>query len=128
MESNGLPISIRTSPANQHDSTKFIDVLENISDFLNDDLIHAIVSAYADKGYDAAYIRNYLRCYGINCCIPYKKNSKTVSQNKNQKYYGKTRFVVERFLHGSNVDFIELQSDMRGIVIIILDLFTWHQF
>ena len=50
-------------------------VLENISDFLNDDLIHAIVSAYADKGYDAAYIRNYLRCYGINCCIPYKKNS-----------------------------------------------------
>ena len=67
MESNGLPISIRTSPANQHDSTKFIDVLENISDFLNDDLIRAIVSAYADKGYDAAYIRNYLRCYGINC-------------------------------------------------------------
>ena len=68
MESNGLPISIRTSPANQHDSTKFIDVLENISDFLNDDLIHAIISAY------------------------------------------------------------ELQSDMRGFVIIILDLFTWHQF
>ena len=26
VESNGLPISIRTSPANQHDSTKFIDV------------------------------------------------------------------------------------------------------
>ena len=50
VESNGLPISIRTSPANQHDSTKFIDVLENISDFLNDDLIHAIVSAYADNG------------------------------------------------------------------------------
>lgn len=67
MEQNGLPISIRTSPANVHDSTKFIDVLENISDFLNDDLIHAIVSAYADKGYDAAYIRNYLRNNGINC-------------------------------------------------------------
>ena len=94
VESNGLPISIRTSPANQHNSTKFIDVLENISDFLNDDLIHAIVSAYADKGYDAAYIRNYLRCYGINCCIPYKKNSKTVSQNKNQKYYGKNTISV----------------------------------
>ena len=116
MESNGLPISIRTSPANQHDSTKFIDVLENISDFLNDDLIHAIVSAYADKGYDAAYIRNYLRCYGINCCIPYKKNS------------AKQDLLLKDFLHGSNVDFIELQSDMRGIVIIILDLFTWHQF
>ena len=128
MKSNGLPISIRTSPANQHDSTKFIDVLENISDFLNDDLIHAIVSAYADKGYDAAYIRNYLRCYGINCCIPYKKNSKTVSQNKNQNIMAKQDLLLKDFLHGSNVDFIELQSDMRGIVIIILDLFTWHQF
>ena len=79
VESNGLPISIRTSPANQHDSTKFIDVLENISDFLNDDLIHAIVSGIS-KGYDAAYIRNYLsNVMDINFCIPYKKNSKTVS-------------------------------------------------
>ena len=34
---------------------KFIDVLENISDFLNDDLGYMrLLSAYADKGYDAA--------------------------------------------------------------------------
>ena len=99
MESNGLPISIRTSPANQHDSTKFIDVLENISDFLNDDLIHAIVSAYADKGYDAAYIRNYLRCYGINCCIPYKKNDLgTESKKTKQRFCGncKKKFDLYR--------------------------------
>ena len=89
-----MPISIRTSPANQHYSTKFIDVLENISDFLNDDLIQQIISAYADKGYDAVYIRNYLRCYGINSCIPYKKNSKLIMPKNN---YNKTRFVVERF-------------------------------
>ena len=43
-----------------------------------------LFSAYADKGYDAAYIRNYLRCYGINCCIPYKKNSKTVLDKINE--------------------------------------------
>ena len=78
----------------KHDSTKFIDVLENISDFLNDDLIQQIISAYADKGYDAAYIRNYLRCYGINSCIPHKKNSKLTMPKNN---YNKTRFVVERF-------------------------------
>ena len=78
----------------KHDSTKFIDVLENISDFLNDDLIQQIISAYADKGYDAAYIRNYLRCYGINSCIPHKKNSKLIMPKNN---YNKTRFVVERF-------------------------------
>jgi len=83
VESNELPISIRTSPANQHDSTKFVDVLENISDLIHDGLLYAIVAAYADKGYDAAHIRNYLRCPGINCCIPYKKNSKfTVPANR----------------------------------------------
>ena len=118
MESNGLPISIRTSPANQHDSTKFIDVLENISDFLNDDLIHAIVSAYADKGYDAAYIRNYLRCYGINCCIPYKKklivkimkdmyDDKDLQRLYNKNYFStrsrppmwirRAEFIIEKF-------------------------------
>ena len=86
VESNGLLISIRTSSANQHDSTtKFIDVLENISEFLNDGLILQIISAYTDKGYDAKYIRNHLICYGIDCCIPYKKNSKNLAQNKNQK-------------------------------------------
>lgn len=74
-----MPISIRTSPANQHDSTKFIDVLENISDYLDDDLVHTIVSAYADKGYDAKYIRNYLKCYGINRCIPYKTIVTTIT-------------------------------------------------
>ena len=89
------------SPANIHDSIKFIDVIENISDFLDDDSIKQIVSVYADKGYDAKYIRNYLRNNGINCCIPYKKNSKFILQNniQNNGYnnYNKTRFVVERF-------------------------------
>ena len=125
MESNGLPISIRTSPANQHDSTKFIDVLENISDFLNDDLIHAIISAYADKGYDAAYIRNYLRCYGINCNASHtKRTQRQFHKTRIKNIMAKQDLLLKDFLHGSNVDFIELQSDMRGIVIIILDLFT----
>ena len=97
VESNVLPISIRTSSANQHDSTKFIDVLENISEYLDDGSIQEIVSAYADKGYDAKYIRDYLRCHGMGCCIPYKKNSNNITQNKNQKHNDKTRFVVERF-------------------------------
>ena len=58
------------------------------------------------------------------CCIPYKKNSKTVSQNKNQKYYGKTRFVVERFFAWLKCGFHRTTINMRGIVIIILDLFS----
>ena len=84
------------SLANEHDSTKFVDVVENISDYLDDSMMDEIVSVYADKGYDAKYIRNYLRCNGIGCCIPYKSNSKFILQNENYKHYNKTRFVVER--------------------------------
>ena len=97
VESNGLPISIVMSPANEHDSTKFIDVMENISNFLDDVMMDEIVTVYADKGYDAKYIRNYLRNNGISCCIPYKSNSKFIVSKNTQNKYNKTRFVVERF-------------------------------
>ena len=67
----------------------------NISDFVNVDLIH-IVSAYFHF-----YIRNYLRCYPVELLLlnkfPINQNELKDSfhKNKNQKYYGKTRFVVE---------------------------------
>ena len=77
VDNNGLPISVLLSCANQHDSTKFIDVVENISTHLDDDAIEQIVQCYADKGYDAKYIRMYLRNRDIACCIPYKTNSRT---------------------------------------------------
>ncbi len=96
-DETGLPISAGTSPANEHDSAKFIDVLEDISELAGDDLGRAIASAYADRGYDAKCIRDYLRCHGIDCCIPYKRNSKEIAQNRNQKHHGKTRFIAERF-------------------------------
>lgn len=60
-------------------------------------MIGQIVSVYADKDYDAKYIRNYLRNHSIACCIPYKSNSKFILKNKDYKHYNKTRFVVERF-------------------------------
>ena len=133
MEQNGLPISIRTSSANEHDSTKFIDVLENISGYLDDKLIHAIISAYADKGYDAKHIRNYLRCNGMNCCIPYKRNSKNISQNKDQKHYGKTRYVVERFFawlkcgfHRTTIRYEKKCYNYLGFVYLASILMYWR--
>ena len=39
--------------SNIHDSTKFVDVLENTLDLLGDDYIEEIIAAYADKGFDA---------------------------------------------------------------------------
>jgi len=98
VDGTGLPVSILLSSANQHDSTKFIDVIENISGYLDARMIEEIVAVYADKGYDARYIRMYLRNRDITCCIPYKNNSKLILQNNMQNNnYNKTRFVVERF-------------------------------
>ena len=94
MESNVLPVSIMIGSTNQHDSTKLIDVMENIHQHLDDDAIEQIVSVYADKGYDAKYIQEYLRNRNIADCIP-KRNFK--SNKTRHAKYNKTRYVVERF-------------------------------
>ena len=70
--------------------------MESISDFLDDDMLDEIASVYADKGYDAVTIREYLKNRNINDRIP-KRNFKTEKNNTaNQNNYNKTRFVVER--------------------------------
>jgi len=96
-EQNGLPISIIIGPANQHDGTKFVDIMESISDYLDYSATRKIKSVYADKGYDAYSIREHLRNRDIVPCIP-KRNFKTNNnKTKNQNNYNKTRYVVERF-------------------------------
>ncbi len=72
-------------------------MIKYVSEYLDDSMIKEIISVYADKGYDAKYIRTYLRNRDITCCIPYKTNSKFILQNNIQNSYNKTRFVVERF-------------------------------
>ena len=61
VELNELQISIVMSPVNEHDSRKFIYVIKFILNFLDDKMIQKIILIYADKGYDAKYIQNYLR-------------------------------------------------------------------
>ncbi len=71
--------------------------MESISDFINDGMVDEIVSVYADKGYDAVTIREYLRNRNIISCIP-KRNFKMKNNKKtNHNNYNKTRYVVERF-------------------------------
>ncbi len=72
-------------------------MLENISEYLDDGSIQEIVSAYTDKGYDAKYIRYYLRCHRMDCYIPYRSNFKYIIAKNLKNNYNKTRFVVERF-------------------------------
>tara|TARA_B100000953_G_C17908090_1_gene386693 strand:- start:12 stop:419 length:408 start_codon:yes stop_codon:yes gene_type:complete len=122
-----------TSPANIHDSTKFIDVMESISDFVDDGTIEQITSVYADKGYDAKYIRNYLRCNGISCCIPYKINSRFILQNNSYNNYNKTRFVVERFFawlkngfHRTRIRYERIADNYLGFVYLASIMMYWR--
>ena len=103
MDGTGLPISIITSSVSQHDSTKFIDVIKPISDFIDNDIIKESVAAYADKGYDSTAIRNYLKNKNnIKDCIPFRKNNKS-SENKSYKKYNSIRcrmilWMVEKWI------------------------------
>ena len=76
VDCNSLPVSIIIGSANEHDSTRLIDVMENISDYLDDNSIKQITSVYADKGYDSKAIREYLKSRNILDCISHR-NFKT---------------------------------------------------
>ena len=76
VDEDSLPISIVISSANKHDSTKFVDVMESIPNYLDDSTIQQIVAVYADKGYDSKTIREYLKNRNIKDCILYR-NYKT---------------------------------------------------
>ncbi len=60
-------------------------------------MMNQTASVYADKGYDANAIREYLKNRNnIISCIPFRKNSK-LSENKSYSKYNSVRYVVERF-------------------------------
>ena len=58
--SNGLPLSMMLERANKHDSTKFIETMEHLLDFLTRDSLKQIKHCFADKGYNSKTIREYL--------------------------------------------------------------------
>ncbi len=97
VDGTGLPVSIVMSSANEHDSTKFVDVMESISDFADHSMMEQIVSVYADRGYDSKSIRSYARSRNIIPCIPFRKNGRTADDDAGKDSYNRTRFVVERF-------------------------------
>lgn len=132
MESNGLPVSIVIGPANEHDGTRFIDVIENISDHLDDDSIKQIKKVYADKGYDAKRIREYLKSRNITDCIPHR-NFKTKHNKTTQNKYNKTRYVVERFFawlkcgfHRTRIRYERIAENYLGFVNVACIMMYWR--
>jgi len=133
VDCNSLPVSIIIGCANEHDSTKFVDVLENISEYLDCSAIRKIKSAYADKGYDAHSIREYLKNRNISPCIP-KRNFKTDnSQIKNHTNYNQIRYVVERFFawlkngfHRTRIRYEKIAENYLAFVNIASIMMYWR--
>ena len=89
MDENSLPISIIIHPANQHDSAKLVDVIQNLDDILDSDMILQIKKVYADKGYDAKHIRDYLAKRNVLSMIPKRSYKTKCNSTGNYKNYNK---------------------------------------
>ena len=83
-------------PANEHDSTRFVDAMQQIS-------IHGGArprtrpgAVYADKAYDSSAIRKYLALRRIRSRIP-RRIWKGNKKKKTGRRYARVRSSVERF-------------------------------
>ncbi len=128
---NGFPISVRTSPANAHDSAKSADVMEDISEFMDDDgTIKQIASVYADReGYGSTAIGSCLKNRNPIARIPLGKNGK--SSKRTNRTRNMIRFDALRrdySLAGSKTDFTGQESDVKGDVRTVLRLLVLRHF
>ena len=75
LSSNVLPVVLVTTPINNHDSIKFVEMMEHILNFVTCDSIKQIKHCFADKANDSATIRQELKNRNMNHHIPVKKNN-----------------------------------------------------
>lgn len=128
---NGLPVSIVIGTANEHDSARFIDVID-LSEYLEDDLIEQIAAVYADKGYDAEKIREYLKNRNIRACIPHR-NFQRDDKTRRKSYHNKTRYVVVRFFawlkcgfHRTRIRYERIAENYLAFLNIASSLMYWR--
>jgi len=94
-----LPLSIVIGPANEHDSRKFIPVMQNISIKTYARPRSRPEEVYADKAYDSFFVRTYLSLHKIKARVAIisgkKKPGRPVIIDEGK--YKRNRSCVERF-------------------------------
>ena len=127
-----MPVAAIIGSANNHDSTKFIGVMESISDHLD---TGKVKSVYADKGYGSDGIRECLKSKNIIPCIPKRDSSarRGIINHDNNSNYNKTRFVVERFFawlkngfHRTTIRYERKSENYLGFVYLASILMYWR--
>ena len=99
--SAGFPVTVIIGPANRHESTRLIDVMEDVlKNITGRDGTSGICQVHADAGYNTEIIRSYLRARMIEDCIPRRRTKKKKKSGKSHNGKGQrdaVRYVVERF-------------------------------
>jgi transposase len=85
VDAQGIPLAVQLTAANVNDVTRFEALLEAIEPIKRPAKVHA------DKAYQAAHCRAYLRRYGMACRIARKGIEAS-------ERLGRHRWVVERTL------------------------------
>ncbi len=83
-------------PANEHDSTRFVDTIQQIRIQSGARPRTRPAAVYADKAYDSCTIRRYLASRKIKSKIP-RRVWKGNKKKKTGKRYARVRSSVERF-------------------------------
>ena len=93
IDAGGMPVALAAGPANRHESTRLVDVIEGARGMTGDASVE-VRSVHADRGYDTDLIRSYLSARGIRDAISRRAIGSTrAAGNKRDP----VRYVVERF-------------------------------
>ena len=105
-------MAVTIGPANRHEFTRFIDVMENVMKTVTarDDDTSRICQVHADAGYNTEIIRSYLRARMIEDCIPRRRTKKKNGKSHNGKgRRDAVRYVIERFFSWLKNEFHRLR-------------------
>jgi transposase len=96
---DSLPLSIVVGSANEHDSRKFIPVMQKISIRTGARPRSRPEEVYADKAYDSFFVRAYLACHKIKARIARLSRKKKPGRPPvfSKRRYRRNRSCVERF-------------------------------
>jgi len=102
VDPQSLPLSIRVGPGNEHDSERFVDVMEGVKVKLGKGRSKTRPGELVgDSAYDAREIRTYLRRRGIKANIPVNPRNRRRPKcgrpyRLNMETYKRMRGAVER--------------------------------
>ena len=112
VDSAGFPVALAVGPANRHESTRLIDVMEDdvLKNTDSDDGTSRIRQVHADTGYNTETIRGYLRARMMEyCTIPRKKKKSDGKSHNGKGRRDAVRYVVERFFSWPKNGFARLR-------------------